>query len=530
MQSTDPTSLQSLVDAIVAVASAYWPIAVAALIGALIASLAWLRHANQKARHAFETGLAQDAEKRAQEARLIEERMEIRAREFTRLEGQLEALTKTYDAVRAELDEKTRMVADYQAKQAGLEARLDESRKAFEEKEALFRESSEALKQEFELLANRIFERQGKAHQEKLSTVLSPFREQIVDFRKRVEEVYHTESKDRASLLTEVKNLQSASEKINQEAENLTRALKGDSKVQGNWGELVLERVLEGSGLRAGYEYFLQESRRSESGDLKRPDVLIRLPEDKDVVIDAKVSLTAYEQALSTEDAGQREVFLKQHLASLRAHVKRLSDQDYAHLEDVRSLDFVLMFVPIESAFTLAVEEDHKLFTDAFEKRIVIVSPTTLMMTLRIIHNVWRAEKQNHNAQEIARRAGALYDKLRGLVEDMERLGAQLNTVEKTYQSAVGKISSGKGNLVRQVEQFRELGAHVKKPLPKSVLEASEAGEAGTGLLESRERGITVDLDTASESDPPTAANAELDTPMGATDSARNNATDKAAE
>ncbi len=500
MQPTDPTSLQSLIDALVAVASAYWPLAVAALIGALIASLAWLRHSNQKARNAFETGLAQDAEKRAQEARLVEERMEIRAREFTRLEGQLEALNSAHDTARKELEEKTRLVADYQAKQAGLEARLEESRKSFEEKEALFRESSEALKQEFELLANRIFERQGQAHQEKLSTVLSPFKDQIVDFRKRVEEVYHTESKDRASLLTEVKNLQQASEKINQEAENLTKALKGDSKLQGNWGELVLERVLEESGLRAGYEYFLQETRRTDSGDLKRPDVLIRLPEDKDVVIDAKVSLTAYEQALSTEDPAQREIFLKQHLASLRAHVKRLADQDYAHLEDVRSLDFVLMFVPIESAFTLAVEEDHKLFTDAFEKRIVIVSPTTLMMTLRIIHNVWRAEKQNHNAQEIARRAGALYDKLRGLVEDMERLGAQLNTVEKTYQSAVGKISSGKGNLVRQVEQFRELGAHVKKPLPKSVIEASEAGEADAALIEASERGITVDLDDADES------------------------------
>ncbi|MEM8768638.1 MAG: DNA recombination protein RmuC [Pseudomonadota bacterium] len=408
------------------------------------------------------------------EARLVEERMEIRARETTRLEGRLEATATELGTTREQLEERTRALAENQARQAALEARLEESRKAFEEKEALFRESSEALKQEFELLANRIFERQGQAHQDKLSTVLSPFKDQIVDFRKRVEEVYHTESKDRASLLTEVKNLQQASEKINQEAENLTKALKGDSKVQGNWGELVLERVLEESGLRAGHEYFTQESRRSEDGDLKRPDVLIRLPDDKDVVIDAKVSLTAYEQALAADSDSQRELHMKQHLASLRAHVKRLSDQDYAHLNDVRSLDFVLMFVPIESAFTLAVEEDHKLFTDAFEKRIVIVSPTTLMMTLRIIHNVWRAEKQNRNAQEIARRAGGLYDKLRGLVEDMEKLGLQLSTVEKTYQAALGKITTGKGNLVRQVEQFRELGAQVKKPLPKAIVDAAE--------------------------------------------------------
>jgi len=514
MQTIDMNSLTSLLDALVLVVQVHWPLAIAALIGALIASLVWLKRSNLKARAAFEAGLAHDADKQAQETRLVEERMEIRAREYVRLEGQLEALTKEHGAIRAQLEEKTHDLAAYQAKQAALEARLEESGKAFAEKEALFRESSESLKQEFELLANRIFERQGKAHQEKLSTVLSPFKDQITDFRKRVEQVYHTESKDRASLLTEVKNLQQASEKINQEAENLTKALKGDSKLQGNWGELVLERVLEESGLRAGYEYFLQETRRSQSGDLKRPDVLIRLPEDKDVVIDAKVSLTAYEQALSTDDPAQRQTYLKQHLASLRAHVKRLSDQEYAHLEDVRSLDFVLMFVPIESAFTLAVEEDHKLFTDAFEKRIVIVSPTTLMMTLRIIHNVWRAEKQNHNAQEIARRAGALYDKLRGLVEDMERLGAQLNTVEKTYQAAVGKISSGKGNLVRQVEQFRELGAHVKKPLPKAVIEAAEA-EVGHGELDWQERAAidTSDIDVpeagADGADVPVAGSAD---------------------
>lgn len=440
------------VDVLISLAQAYWPLALAALIGALVASLWWLRRAGLKAESTFAAGLEQEAENRLREAELAEER------------------------------------AQFRVQVAALEARLEESARSFQEKEALFRASSEALKQEFELLANRIFERQGQAHQEKLSTVLSPFKEQIVDFRKRVEEVYHTESKDRASLLTEVKNLQQASQKINQEAENLTRALKGDSRIQGSWGELVLERVLEASGLRVGHEYFLQQSRRSAAGDLKRPDVLIRLPDDKDVVVDAKVSLTAYEQALSTDDSSQQQLFLKQHLASLRAHVRRLSDQEYAHLNDVRSLDFVLMFVPIESAFTLAVQEDHRLFTDAFDKRIVIVSPTTLMMTLRIIHNVWRAEKQNRNAEEIARRAGALYDKLRGLVEDMEKLGQQLGTAQKTYRSALGKISSGKGNLVRQVEQFRELGAQVKKPIARAVVDGSDgdavAGDAAAQSLD----------------------------------------------
>ena len=422
--------------------------------------------------------MSQQAEHNSARQRLLDERLEIRTRELARLQTRLEVLEEQRQAMAGELGAKTSELAQRQASQAALEARLDESQKAFAEKEALFRESSEALKQEFELLANKVFERQGQSHSERLASVLSPFKEQIVDFRKRVEEVYHTDTKDRASLLSEVRNLQQASERINEEAENLTKALKGDVKIQGNWGEIVLERVLEESGLRAGHEYFLQPAQRSEAGDLKRPDVLIRLPDGKDVIVDAKVSLVAYEQALSAEFEEQREAALRAHLTSLRNHIKRLSEQDYDRLNDVRSLDFVLLFVPIESAFTLAMQHDQRLFTEAFDRRIVIVSPTTLMMTLRIIHNVWRFEKQNRNAQEIAKRAGALYDKLRLLIEDMDLLGKQLGTAERTYQSAYGKLASGKGNLVRQVEQFRELGAQVKKPLPKKLLEgASEQGE-----------------------------------------------------
>ena len=455
----------------------YWPVGVALLSGVVAASVLWQMRLQRRVHEAFEAGLTRDAEQTAAQKRLAEERFDVRMREMTRLEGRFDALEQELQQAKIALESRSQQVADYRANQAALEVRLEETAKAFAEKEALFKDSSTALKQEFELLANKIFEHQGQRQQEKLTSVLSPFREQIVDFRKRVEEVYHTESKDRASLLSEVKNLQAASEKINQEAENLTKALKGDVKVQGNWGEMVLERVLEESGLRAGFEYFAQPSHRSEDGDLKRPDVLIRLPEDKDVVIDAKVSLLGYEQALSAETEEARETGIKQHLVSMRGHVKRLSEQDYDQLSDVRSLDFVLLFVPIESAFTMAMEHDPRLFTEAFEKRIVIVSPTTLMMTLRIIHNVWRFEKQNRNAQEIARKAGALYDKLRGLIEDMDKLGQQLGTVDKTFKSAYGKIASGKGNLVRQVEHFRELGAQIKKPLPKNLLEEADSEE-----------------------------------------------------
>ena len=360
---------------------------------------------------------------------------------------------------------------------AEIRTRLDAAERSFRDKEALFKEASANLKQEFQLLANQIFEQHGarlqQTHTEQLGNVLSPFRQQITDFKRRVEEVYTTDAKDRASLLNEVRNLQQASDRVNREAEHLARALKGDTRVQGNWGELVLERVLEDSGLRRDHEYFLQASFRNDEGDLKRPDVVIRLPGSKDVVIDAKVSLAAYEAALAADDDERREAAVTRHVLSLRNHVRSLSAQSYERLKGVRSLDFVLLFVPVEAAFTMAIERDPALFTEAFEKRLVIVSPTTLMMTLRIIDNVWRYEKQSRNAQEIARRAGALYDKVRVILEDMDQLGKSLGTASKSFDSAYKRLVSGNGNLVRQVEQFRELGADVKKALPKDVLESA---------------------------------------------------------
>ena len=270
-----------------------------------------------------------------------------------------------------------------------------------------------------------------------------------------------------------MRNLQRASERVNREAEHLTRALKGDTRVQGSWDELVLERVLEDSGLRRDHEYVVQTSFRNDEGSLKRPDVVIRLPGQKDVVVDAKVSLAAYEAALAADDDAKRDAAVTRHVVSLRNHVRNLSAQSYERLQGVRSLDFVLLFVPVEAAFTMAMERDAVLFTEAFERRLVIVSPTTLMMNLRIIDNVWRYEKQSRNAQEIARRAGALYDKVRVILEDMDQLGRSLGTASKSFDSAYERLVSGRGNLVRQVEQFRELGADVKKALPKDVVEAS---------------------------------------------------------
>lgn len=348
---------------------------------------------------------------------------------------------------------------------ASVQARMQEMQVSFAAREKLLNETNVRMKTEFESLANQVFEAQGVRQKESLNHLLNPFKDQIVDFRKRVEEVYRTDTKDRSSLLNEVQNLQKASARINDEAENLTKALKGDNKVQGNWGELVLERILEDCGLRKDHEYQVQPSERDQDGQLKRPDVIVRLPDGKDVVVDSKVNLVAYENALTSEEEGLRASYLQQHIAALRSQVKKLSAQDYDQLPGVRSLDFVLLFVPIESAFSLAMEAEPRLFTDAFNKRIMLVSPTTLMMALRIIENLWKVEKQNRNAQDIAQRAGALYDKLYGVVEDVDKLGKQLTTARGTFDNMYARLATGKGNLVSQAEKFRALGAPVKRAI-----------------------------------------------------------------
>jgi DNA recombination protein RmuC len=443
----------------------------AGLVGIVLSGLFFFTLLGRRTRAAFQDGLQRQAERANADQQLLEERLDAKGRDNVRLD---QALKASAQALAVGEEENRRLLAE----NAALFARLEETARAFAEKEALFKETSASLKQEFQLLANRIFEEQGQSfarnNRAQIDGLLTPFREQISEFKQRVEQVYHTESKDRASLLTEVRNLHRASDKINQEAENLAKALKGDKRLQGNWGELVLERVLDESGLRKDHEYTLQATRRTEDGDAKRPDVIIHLPDDKDIIVDSKVSLAAYERAVAAEDDGARENFLRQHVNDLRAQVKRLSEQEYDRLLGVRSLDFVLLFVPIESAFMLAMDYDQGLFTEAFNKRIVIVSPTTLLMTLRIIHNVWRYEKQTKNAQEIARRAGALYDKLRLVMEDMAKLGSLLRTADESYQTAMLKLASGKGNLVRQVEHFRELGASVRRPFPRELLDTAE--------------------------------------------------------
>ncbi len=378
----------------------------------------------------------------------------------------------------AQLDDKQRECQNLQqqlirvkTENAELLVRQQEQAKSHQEKIGLLQAAEAQLKTQFENLAHRIFEERGKqfSEQNKLSieNLMAPLKQQLGDFKTRVETVYDNESKDRISLREEILSLRRDTAKMNQEALNLTKALKGDNKAQGNWGEMILEKVLEQSGLRKGIEYETQGAFRDEDHRLFKPDVIVRLPENKDIIIDSKVSLLAYERYCSSEDETERNQALKQHTEAVRNHIKSLSGKDYSSLKGLRSLDFVLLFMPIEAAFLAAFQADEKLFNDAFEHKIVVVTPTTLLATLRTVQNIWRYEQQNENARLIADKAGSLYDKIRGFVEDIEKLGNQLNTVHKTYDGIVTKLE-GRGGLRSQAQAFEELGVKVKKKLPKT--------------------------------------------------------------
>ena len=359
-----------------------------------------------------------------------------------------------------------------------LQTRWQEQQKNNQEKIKLLQTAENQLKTQFENLAHKIFEDRSQQftsqNKNSMEHIVSPIKEQLSEFKKRVETVYDNETKDRISLREEISSLRKDTEKMNQEALNLTRALKGDNKIQGNWGEMILEKVLEQSGLRKDIEYETQGAYRDEDNNLFKPDVIIRLPEDKDVIVDSKVSLVAYEKYCSTDDDQERITALKDHTKAVRDHIKGLSDKDYSGLKGLRSLDFVLLFMPIEAAFMAAFQADERLFTDAFEHKIVVVTPTTLLATLKTIENIWRYERRNENAKLIADKAGSLYDKIRGFVEDLEKLGTQLNTANKTYDGVMNKLSTGNGNLIRQASSFVELGVKVKKTLPKTLTEQAK--------------------------------------------------------
>ncbi|GAB6263488.1 DNA recombination protein RmuC [Photobacterium sp. R1] len=356
-----------------------------------------------------------------------------------------------------------------------LQTRYREEQKSAQEKITLLENAETRLQQQFESLANRLFEQKSRSvdEQNKLSLdgLLSPLKEQLEGFRKQIHDSFSHEARERHTLVHEINSLKQLNEQMAREAVNLTQALKGDNKAQGNWGEVVLARVLSESGLREGHEYQTQVNLEDHSGKRYQPDVVVHLPQDKDVVIDAKMSLVAFERYFHAETQAERDQALSDHLTSLRGHIRGLSRKDYHQLEGVRSLDYVLMFIPVEPAFQTAVEADPSLIRDAMDSNIMLVSPTTLLVALRTINNLWRNERQNQNAKQIADRASKLYDKLRLFVADMDNVGHALDKASQSYQGAMNKLATGRGNIIRQAESFRQLGVEVKRDLPAALTE-----------------------------------------------------------
>ena len=400
-------------------------------------------------------GLRRENELLLQERQIAREAAQSWNQQRERNESELRRLTAECAALAAELqenrDNQQQRLDDLQGARNELRAQFSElATKIFDEREQRFAETS----------------------QQRLGQLLDPLKERIQAFEKRVDESYQQEARERFSLSKELERLQQLNQRLGDEATNLSRALKGQ-KTQGNWGELVLERVLEHAGLEKGREYQTQVSLKGADGERFQPDVLIRLPGDKQVIVDAKVSLSAYQQYVAAADEVLRQQALKQHLISLRSHLKGLSGKDYQRLEGLHSLDFVLLFVPIEAAFAAALQAEPELFREAFEQQVVIVSPTTLLATLRVIDSLWRQERQGQNAREIAERAGQLYDKFVAFVADLDEMGSRLQQLDKAYAAARNKLVDGRGNLIGRVENLKLLGARASKSLPTELLERS---------------------------------------------------------
>ena len=439
--------------------------AVALLVGAAFGWLATKSHADRlradftEERHDLEIALNTAEQQLAQNVHWRDE-CEL-------LNNELRSLREINTSLEADLREVT--------------TRLESTQLHAEDKIRQMVSSEQRLTEQFENLANRIFEQSNRRvdeqNRQSLHGLLTPLREQLDGFRRQVQDSFGQEARERHTLAHEIRNLQQLNAQMAQEAVNLTKALKGDNKTQGNWGEVVLTRVLEASGLREGHEYQTQVSIETDTRARMQPDVIVRLPQGKDVVIDAKMTLVAYERYFNAEEEYVREAALQEHIASVRNHIRLLGRKDYQQLPGLRSLDYVLMFIPVEPAFLLAIDRQPELITEALKNNIMLVSPTTLLVALRTIANLWRYEHQSRNAQQIADRASRLYDKMRLFVDDMSAVGSGLNKAQESYRQAMKKLASGRGNLLAQAESFRELGVEVKRDINPELVEQAMAQE-----------------------------------------------------
>jgi DNA recombination protein RmuC len=404
----------------------------------------------------------------------LEEKINGLLQQIEQLKLQVNQTVQEREFIRTE---KESLAIQLSKKETDFENLWERNKEQKEEVEKL----QEKFTKEFENLANKILEEKTtkftEQNKENLKNILSPLQDKIQLFEKKVEDT-HKESIDyHAALRQQILGLREMNEQMSKETLNLTKALKGDSKMQGNWGELILERVLEKSGLEKGREYEVQQSFTTEEGNRVQPDVVINLPDGKKMIVDSKVTLTAYEKYINEEDDNLKSQFLKEHLISLKRHIDQLSEKNYHDLYQMESPDFVLLFIPIETAFALALNEDTTLYNKAFEKNIVIVTPSTLLATLRTIDSMWTNQKQQENAVEIARQAGALYDKFHGLLSDLISVGKKMDDAKAGYSDAMNKLIDGKGNLITSVEKLKKMGAKAKKALPENILSRAEKEE-----------------------------------------------------
>ncbi|RAJ16919.1 DNA recombination protein RmuC [Olleya aquimaris] len=383
---------------------------------------------------------------------------------LTKIETEREEIRREKDFLNAELARKNTELENLQQ----LNLKRDEELELRQEQ----------LRKDFELLANKILDEKTEKftlqNKENIKNILNPLQEKIQIFEKKVDDTQKESISMHSALKEQLLGLKDLNQQMTKEATNLTRALKGDSKMQGNWGELVLERVLEKSGLEKDREYFVQQNFTREDGTRVLPDVVLHLPDNKKMIIDSKVSLTDYERYVNAED-NERDLYLKAHINSIRKHVEQLAEKNYQDLYDIESPDFVLLFIPIEPAFAVAINQDNSIYNKAFEKNIVIVTPATLLATLRTVDSMWNNEKQQQNAIEIARQAGALYDKFEGLVADLTGVGKKIDAAKSDYSAAMNKLVEGRGNLIKSVEKIKKLGAKAKKSLPESIIKRAES-------------------------------------------------------
>lgn len=439
-------------------------IGIAAFLGGLVVAYMALKGKQQ--------ALQQTANQAAVTQGVLEAQAKQQAEELAQLKALLrEAQTETLELTNA----LTKTETDYEH----LKTRLQEQGRELEQ-------LREQFLQQFQSISNQVLmtnaEHFNKSSSENLERILMPLKERIKDFEAKVDQTYEKTLKDSISLKEQITQLASLNQQMSQDAINLTRALKGENKTQGNWGEYLLESLLEKSGLRKGVHYEREEVRQNDDSKVYRPDVIVRLPDNKHLIIDSKMSLVAYEAYCSCEDENQQEVYLRSHINSVRTHFTDLGRKNYHRLSGINSPDFVMMYIPLEPAFSLALQHDHDLFTDAFDRNIVLVTTSTLLATLRTVAGVWRQEDQKRNVIRIAEESGKLYDKFVGFVDDLKTIGKHLDNSQSSYNAAMNKLTEGKGNLVRRVEILRELGAKTSKTIDDNLLQEAQVMETPEDL------------------------------------------------